>query len=208
MPSAQRETSAYLVKRGNAALLLDAGTGTRRLVTEAALLSAVETLDVAFSHFHGDHVTGLSYLPAVSQRVALGALFVPGHPVYADGKRLVRTLLQSPYQPFKVENIFADMREMGTRIGTAVGHIQTRWQMGHSDPSLAFRLEDLFAYCTDTPYDGGNVDFASGCSLLMHEAWNYGEIVDASHSSAKQAGRLAQESRCGRASAYTFTSAR
>jgi ribonuclease BN (tRNA processing enzyme) len=27
----------------------------------------------------------------------------------------------------------------------------------------------------------------------MHEAWNYGEIVDASHSSAEQAGRLAQE---------------
>lgn len=65
MPSQTRETACVLVSDGDRALLLDAGTGARRLVTEASLLDGVDHLEVALTHFHLDHVCGLGYLEAL-----------------------------------------------------------------------------------------------------------------------------------------------
>jgi ribonuclease Z len=50
-------------------------------------------------------------------------------------------------------------------------------------------------YCTDTAYDEGNVAFAQGSGVLMHEAW-YTEDApreESTHSSAKEAAEVARQ---------------
>ena len=72
--------------------------------------------------------------------------------------------------------------------------VQQRTQGRHSAPTLAFRIDDALAWFTDTAYEYDSVTFASGRSLVAHEAW----FESASprnpeiHSSAADAGRVAQ----------------
>ena len=49
-----------LVRAGEHALILDAGTG---LAAAAPYLDGVTRIDIALTHFHLDHVFGLSHLP-------------------------------------------------------------------------------------------------------------------------------------------------
>ncbi|MGD2114802.1 MAG: MBL fold metallo-hydrolase, partial [Acidobacteriota bacterium] len=65
IPTHGRQTMCFLVRFEDRALLLDAGTGVARLLEPRVreLLEGVEQLDVILSHFHLDHVIGLSYLP-------------------------------------------------------------------------------------------------------------------------------------------------
>ncbi|MGH7338266.1 MAG: MBL fold metallo-hydrolase, partial [Myxococcota bacterium] len=50
-----------------AALVLDAGTGLGRLAEPelAELLAPIERLDILLTHYHLDHVVGLSFLPGI-----------------------------------------------------------------------------------------------------------------------------------------------
>jgi ribonuclease BN (tRNA processing enzyme) len=69
MPNDQRETASIAVRVGSSLILLDAGTGIRRLVTDPALHGGVESIHVMLSHFHLDHVVGLSYLSALPEEI-------------------------------------------------------------------------------------------------------------------------------------------
>src|ERR1700712_115671 len=66
VPTGTRETSSVLLlPEGDpdAAVVIDAGTGLRRLITDrAALLGGRTKLEVLLTHFHIDHVCGLAYL--------------------------------------------------------------------------------------------------------------------------------------------------
>jgi ribonuclease BN (tRNA processing enzyme) len=73
--------------------------------------------------------------------------------------------------------------------------LTTRVQPGHSTPTLALRFGDALTYCTDTPYDAGNVELAAGSRVLMHEAW-YAESAPQGgpiHSSGRHAAAVARE---------------
>lgn len=41
----------------------------------------------------------------------------------------------------------------------------------HSDPSVAYRIDDVFTYATDTCCDEGTIEFAKECRWLVHECW-------------------------------------
>lgn len=63
VPSAARETSCVLIRDGSRALLLDMGTGARRLLRDPSLLDGAGELHVVLTHLHFDHVCGMPYLP-------------------------------------------------------------------------------------------------------------------------------------------------
>jgi ribonuclease BN (tRNA processing enzyme) len=73
--------------------------------------------------------------------------------------------------------------------------VTARRQEGHSTPTLALRFDDLFTYCTDTPYDAGNAELARGSRVLLHEAWATEGAPEqtAIHSSGRDAARVAIE---------------
>jgi glyoxylase-like metal-dependent hydrolase (beta-lactamase superfamily II) len=67
IPSQGRQSMAYLVLTDDTALLLDAGTGVARLLEPKieAMLEGYPRLEVLLTHYHLDHVVGMSFLPGV-----------------------------------------------------------------------------------------------------------------------------------------------
>jgi glyoxylase-like metal-dependent hydrolase (beta-lactamase superfamily II) len=99
LPSGSRETSCYAVRDGSDLLLLDAGTGLRRLITDPSICQDVTRIDVALSHFHLDHVIGLSYLdalePSIDRHVWGAGKWLYG----ADSNSILAQLLLPPTVP-------------------------------------------------------------------------------------------------------------
>jgi ribonuclease BN (tRNA processing enzyme) len=189
MPTDTRETCSALVRDGSAALLIDAGTGARRLATDRSLLEGVARLDVVLTHFHLDHVMGLFFLADVDSEVMIwGAGETLEGTSAVD---LVETLLASPFAP---PSIGADLtvRELpGSTAAVGSFTVESRVQRMHANPTLALRIGGL-AWCTDTAYDAGNVDFARGARALFHEAFHAAATTDdTGHTASGEAARLA-----------------
>ena len=72
-PTAQRATSATLVRRGGDRLLVDCGEGTQRQLLRSDV-GLVDLEDVFLTHFHADHYLGL---PGMLKTFALRGREVP-----------------------------------------------------------------------------------------------------------------------------------
>ena len=72
-----RCTCSALFRCEDKGLLVDAGTGVSHLVTQPPLLEGVNELAVVLTHFHLDHLVGLSYLPSLSPRRPI-SIYGPG----------------------------------------------------------------------------------------------------------------------------------
>ena len=198
IPTGTHATCSALVRDGDAAVLIDAGTGIERLVADPSLLDGVERLDLVLTHFHLDHVVGLGYMPGLR-----GAGGVPPRiwgPAAAIGagssEEILRRLCGPPFSDADFGLAAREVRELAVgeqRIGPFT--LTTRRQEGHSTPTLALRFGDALTYCTDTPYDAGNADFAAGSRVLMHEVWmaHHSRREAEIHSSGRDAGAVARE---------------
>jgi ribonuclease BN (tRNA processing enzyme) len=190
LPTDTRETACVYIRLGSEVLVLDAGSGLRRLVTEPELLDGVERLSVVLSHFHLDHVCGLGALVALEldREIWMPARLLAR---VAAGELLER-LVGPPFFPAAAEVGAARELEGDAEIGPF--QIQIRVQRQHPGRSVAIRLDGGLTYCTDTRYDPENVDFARGSAALLHEAFQGGQTTDdPGHTAAGEAGRLAAE---------------
>src|SRR5213080_2474065 len=98
VPSAARETRCTLVREGTSALLLDMGTGARRLLADPTLLEGADQLHVVLTHFHFDHVCGLPYLPWLKQERA--TIWAPGRWLYRRSSgEILKPLRRPPISP-------------------------------------------------------------------------------------------------------------
>jgi len=168
--TAERATTSVLVRAGERALVVDAGTGVHRLVTDPALLAGGGGLDVVLTHFHLDHVAGLAYLPALERPATIWG---PGAWLYGTpSSELLAPLLEPPLSPFGLDEL-PEVRELGEG-GQSVGgfELRTRAQPRHSAPTAGIRIGDDLAVVTDTGYDEGTAELAGGVAHLLHEAWS------------------------------------
>jgi ribonuclease BN (tRNA processing enzyme) len=196
MPSDQRETASIAVRLGSSLILLDAGTGVRRLVTDPALHGGVESIHVLLSHFHLDHVVGLSYLSALPEEIPV-EICGPGDWLYDSAtEQILGELIRPPLQPKQLADLPVTFRELSSEgIEIAGTSVVTRKQERHSAPSVGLRLGDALVYASDTAYDEGTVQFAAGAEVLLHEAFAHSD-EDAVHSSARGAARIATAAGC------------
>ena len=194
IPTSRRETCCALIREGRRALLIDAGTGIQQLVERPELLDGVESVDVVLTHFHLDHVVGLGYLPALQ---------LPERPaIWGAGQRLSGVSTSSLLERFLGEPFFSSplaeavgaVREIEGEVDIGPFSIRTRVQEFHAAPTLALRIDDVLTYCTDTAPDPGNIGFAAGSRVLLHDAW-YAQATskDGNHSAGGDAGRIARE---------------
>lgn len=191
VPSDSRETACALMRNGSEALLIDAGSGARRLLSDPSLLRDIERLHVVLTHFHLDHTLGLFFLPALEPQVELWAA---GQALeQTSSSELIGRLLGPPFAPPSFVNGFAAVHELDVgeaRIGPF--ELVTRIQRRHSNPTLALRFADELVWCTDTAYDEGNIDFARGARLLAHEAFHAAERTDdPGHTASGEAAQIA-----------------
>jgi ribonuclease BN (tRNA processing enzyme) len=194
-PSATRETSCVLIRDGGRALILDLGTGARRLLADPKLLDGARELHVLLTHFHFDHICGLPYLPWLR----------PGATVWAPGKWLydktsadiLEPLRRPPIAPNDITNTYPiNELTLGSQL---IGGFEVRAnpQPRHWAPSVGLRIDDELAFVTDTPYEASSSDLADGVVHLLHEAWSSSRapICPDRDATAADAARVAREAR-------------
>jgi ribonuclease BN (tRNA processing enzyme) len=181
IPSATRETTCVLLRDGEHALILDAGSGMRHA---PAYLEGVTRIDIALTHFHLDHVSGLAYLPRLP---ATPTIHAPGAWLYG---RPSEELL-GPFSPFD-----RTIRELSAHQRLGAFELTARAQPRHWHPTAGLRVGDRLALITDTAYDPGSAPFAKDVDHLLHEAWSTeGDEGDAS---AAEAAAVARDAHAGR----------
>jgi len=208
IPTGRRETTCLAVEDGERLLIFDAGTGLRRLLEPpgSGLLAAARELHLFLTHYHLDHVCGLAYLPGIFAGRRL-TVHVPEIALSdVDPKRDIAELIRRPYnpQPWDAQDDFELVTEvLRTGVNEVAGHELRVRRQKHSDASVGYRLDDAFAFCTDTIADEATAEFARGAELLVHEAFIDGveetqpdkqqlvQATYAAHSSARQAAHLA-----------------
>jgi ribonuclease BN (tRNA processing enzyme) len=196
-PSAVRETACALVRDGTRALLLDAGTGVRRLLTDPAHLDGLAHVDVVLTHFHLDHVCGLPYLSALPLTVTVWG---PGEWLYGTASaEILAPLRRPPLAPTDVTAAYG-VRELGPGAQSIGGFtIRASEQPRHWSPSAGLRVDDELALVTDTPYEPASARLAEGVRLLLHEAWSTSTAprYPDRDATAADAARVAHESGAG-----------
>ena len=196
-PSGVRETAALLIREGDRALLLDAGTGARRLVTDPRHLAGVGHLDVVLTHFHLDHVCGLPYLRMLD---VTAAIWAPGWWLYGTpSAAILAPLRQPPIAPDDVRELYPvhELRAGAQEIrGFAV---RASPQPRHWAPTAGLRVGDELALITDTAYEPASAELAGGVRYLLHEAWSSSAAPAHAEcdATAADAARVAREAGAG-----------
>ncbi len=193
-PAHGRQTACALLRDGDSAVMIDAGTGIGRLVERPDLLEGVVRLDIILTHFHLDHVAGLAYLPGIGA-CEQTTLWGPGELLYDTPTRLVLSpALARAVSPGPARG--TGHRGAGPAEATSSScrrpALQLRRQDRHSAPTLGLRFDDRLTWITDTAYDEASAAFAAGSQMLAHEAW-FTESDPRNpdiHSSASQAARV------------------
>ncbi len=198
IPTAERATCTALLRSGDRAVLIDAGTGVERIVADPSLLDGVAELELVLTHFHLDHVAGLAYLPGLRAVASTPPrIWGPAQALFgSSSEEDLRRLASPPFYDADFSLIASEVRELAEgdqQVGPFT--LRVRVQPGHSTPTLALRFDDLLTYCTDTPYDAGNAELAAGSRMLMHEAWYSEDAPDVPeiHSSGREAASVARE---------------
>ncbi|MGH9465487.1 MAG: MBL fold metallo-hydrolase [Thermoanaerobaculia bacterium] len=173
-PSFGRQTMSFLVLAGDQALLLDAGTGVGRLAEPAlaARLGGCPRLDVLLTHYHLDHVVGLSYL----RTLWAGPLRIhaPEAPlVDAPARESLARLIGPPFFPRPLAAHVPPIEVApytSERMAIGPFELELRRQR-HDGGSVGVRLGSELAYVTDTELDEGTIALAAGVHTLLHEVW-------------------------------------
>ena len=199
IPSHGRQSACFLVLAGDGAVLLDAGTGVARLLDEPVreLLEGHGTLDVVLTHYHLDHVIGLSYLPGVWPTKPV-RIHAPGPPlVDTDPAEALCRLIHPPLFPVPLPEFPMPVElERLTGAEVSIGGVDLRLRrQEHPGGSVGLRLGDALAYVTDTVADPATAELAAGVDLLLHEVWfeSGGRAAATGHSAPEEVARIALE---------------
>ncbi|REJ73247.1 MAG: MBL fold metallo-hydrolase [Acidobacteria bacterium] len=204
-PAYGRQTMCFLLHLDGAPLLLDAGTGLSRLgeADVARQLDEVERLDIVLSHYHLDHVVGLTYLSGVWRRPC--RIFAPAPPlVDAEPAEALRRLIAPPLFPASLDQLPQPVEIVPYDGDFSVAGLEVRVRrQRHPGGSVGMRLGDRIAYVTDTACEAATGELAAGATWLLHEVWcDRAEAEEEpglvlGHSAAEDVHALARE--CGAA---------
>ena len=206
-PTHGRQTMSYLVTGPDVALVLDAGTGLGRLAEPEvrAFVESSERLDILLTHYHLDHVVGLSFLPGLWSGRAV-RIFAPSPPLTAGGSEALDRLIAPPLFPVGFSRwplAVEIVPYSSTRLEIESLSLTLRAQK-HPGGSVGVRIDDRLAYVTDTVMDRGTAAFVKGVGTLLHEVWLTDEEAErddagrTGHSAAGAVADLAREAGVGR----------
>lgn len=199
-PSHGRQTMAFLLLTDAAAILLDAGSGVARLAEKGVnqYLEGHDLLHVFLSHYHLDHVIGLSYLPAVWPRYPV-RIYAPGPPlVDVDPAEALCRLIHPPYFPIPMAEfpMPVELERLAGEAVTVAGIEVRYWRQDHPGGSVGYRFGDRLAYVTDTVGKATTAQHVAGVDLLLHEVWTGAGGEEASalgHSTVDRVARIARD---------------
>ncbi len=177
IPTGNRHTCCYCLEyeENDTLIIFDAGTGLARLDEPwgKELLARCSKVILLLSHYHMDHVAGLSYLPYFFRGKEFH-IAGPGQSIYGKSAReIICNLISPPYYGRSLSDFPMDLEIHDLGVGaTTIGgvNIETILQ-AHPNPSIGIKVENHVCYITDTPCTEATTQFATGTRLLMHETW-------------------------------------
>lgn len=199
IPTGSRETTCFAVEDGERLLVIDAGTGFRRLFMPPfrRLVDAHPEIHLFLTHYHLDHVCGLAYLPAVLARRRVTVHAPAASLTGVDPHEALGGLMRQPYNPRPWDDLTgATLEEVHAGDNEIAGHRVAVRAQRHSDTSVAYRFDDALVVATDTMADPATAEFAAGAAVLLHEAWYVGESPGPGVPAALRPGYAAHSEAC------------
>ncbi len=203
-------TTCILVEGPKRTVILDAGTGIRRLGKEMIQdphLGIDRPCYLAFSHFHWDHIQGLPFfLPAYDSRRTFTISAIGRGQKGKHLRSIFETQMQEVYFPVSLDEMAAKiifLQSSASQISLDEAFVRAI-KHNHPGGAYSYRLQDaegkVLVYCTDIEHgeqiDQHVVELARGADLLIHEAQYTPEELPRhkgwGHSSWGQAVEVAQ----------------
>jgi phosphoribosyl 1,2-cyclic phosphodiesterase len=198
-------------------LVLDAGTGVRRLGDE--IVDEIQRVDLLLTHLHMDHIQGLGFFEPLFRPAVEMHIWGPSSTTLDLRDRLSR-YLSPPLFPVRLRDLprhptLHDVVQIGTfEVGPFTIHAEL---VCHPGPTVGYRIEEngaSLAYLPDHEPALGLADFpgdpdyvpglglADGVDLLIHDAMftaeEYPRYVGWGHCSLDQALAFAEAARVRR----------
>ncbi len=170
-------TSCVELRIDDTRIILDAGTGLRRL-GDSMLQAGVEEAHLLLSHYHWDHIQGLpffvpAYLPSTQ-------LTIYGAQGTAGVDKVLAHQMTSPVFPVRFDELSSHLATKELRHGERfrIGPANVRAaKVNHPGGCMAYRIEHAgcsVVYATDTEHyscvDPTLVDLAEGADLLIYDS--------------------------------------
>ena len=192
IPSDSRHTASYLVDTGESLIILDTGSGLSRLSNHLDILNKYEEINIIYSHYHIDHLVGLSYIGNWSKERKIN-IYGPGKALGFTGcQDVISKLLTPPFFPITVDKFakevsMKDYDLEGFKIGTIPIRITAQV---HSGSSFGISIGDYIQYSTDTTTLEDTFKEAQGTKLLLHECWSIANEGSKDHSSFEEINKM------------------
>lgn len=153
------DTSCVQIEGADEPMIIDAGSGIRRLGEQlmgGPCGKGKGVIHLFFTHFHWDHLLGLPFFTPV---------FIPGNEVHVyavqeDVEPCVRQAFQKPFFPVSFEDLGAKFHFHHLQPRKPIelqGYTWTPYQLDHPDPCWGFRVErqtssgkKVYAHCVDS----------------------------------------------------------
>jgi ribonuclease BN (tRNA processing enzyme) len=195
-----------LVEIGTRLFVLDAGTGMRRFKSRigSSLLAKHDRISILLSHYHLDHIIGISYLPLNFEGKEVVIHAPEFGPKGQKPEEILARLFDAPvFFPLSGFPCSVQIRSIREGEHQIDGVNISVFRQSHTVPSVAYRIEDLLYYATDRRPTRDLVRYAAGVQYLLHDASfdedRFKGIRDPrkrekalwGHSTAQEAARLA-----------------
>jgi ribonuclease BN (tRNA processing enzyme) len=181
IPTMGRETSSILVLSKNVAVMFDAGTGVKHLYKKSLIkqLDDVDTLHLFLSHFHSDHIVGLTWLLALWKRKL--KIYAPSWPLLEiNTSNLIYDITSPPLFGLPISSWGnTSVIPISDEGNVVVEHLTVSMlRQSHEGGSVGYRIGD-FAYITDTRPSEKHVSFLRDCQLALIDTMYDQEDVQA-----------------------------
>ena len=173
-------TASVEVTCGPTRILLDAGTGVRRL-GDALLAQGPVDATLLLSHLHWDHIQGFPFF--VPAYLASSRLRVVGMGGATPLREALARQMQAPNFPVRLDELAAQMTYDEVKIGqpfeVGAAHVRAPRRRNHPGGALAYRVEHegrkSLVYATGTPsifacVDPSLLQLAYRADVLIYDA--------------------------------------
>ncbi len=171
-------TSCVEVRCGKEIIILDAGTGIRKLGLQL-LKEKTARVHIFFSHFHYDHIEGLPFFAPIFNKNY--TLIITGETKQDHTlEQLIATQLMFPFFPLSLKELDAKIsfNEINTRDRIQCGEVTIRTEhLNHPGGCIGYRVEyrgKSLVYATDTEHstylDIPLLKFSSNADVLVYDS--------------------------------------